>query len=387
MRLSSVAVAARRAVSRRRVEAGEALAVTLELRNDARFPSPLLLVEDAHDPRFLGRNGEDAERFAIRGLAPGQIVARSYSLVAGVRGRARIGPLAVRVRDPFGLVERTRRYAQVEEVIVYPHIEPVGAAVTRGAHLGAGSSRQRRPFANGDEFYTMREYVTGDDLRLVHWPSTAHRNTIMVRQMEQGFQQHLTVFLDARTGAHHGATLRTSTLEKAVSVAASLMRHFSDLGYGARLLRDTSTERHDQRQAGDALDLLAVLEPSGAVSIAPALQRLGRGEGLFVAVLGAPPGRQPLGQHPDLRSLLVAGRGYKDRVALICTGSPPDARAVRFAELLSANGWQAATIAPGEPLAARWREATRHDDLRRRVPVGGTPVAAATLPGGNGAGT
>lgn len=373
VRVASVAVSARRRVTRRRVEAGEGLEVTLELRNDARLPTPLLLVEDAHDERLAGRGGEDVERFAVRGLAPGQVTARNYALLAAVRGRARIGPLAVRVRDPYGLVERVRRYAAVEEVIVYPRIEPVGASFTRGAHLGAGTSAQRRPFASGDEFYTMREYVTGDDLRLVHWPSTAHRNTIMVRQMEQGFAQNLTVFLDARSAAHTGATLRTSTLEKAVSVAASMLRHFTDLGYGVRLLRDSSTERTHPRQAGDELDLLAVLEPSDVVTIAPALQRLGRGEGLLVAVLGTPPGHRPLGQHPDVRALLVAGRGYKDRVALVATTAAPDNRADRLVELLCANGWQAATVAPGQPLDARWREATRRDELRRRVPAGSRP--------------
>ncbi len=70
----------------------------------------------------------------------------------------------------------------------------------------------------GDEFYGLREYRIGDDLRRVHWASTARTDQLMIRQPENLLQGRLTIAVDLRSTVHDAATL-----EAALSAAASLV--------------------------------------------------------------------------------------------------------------------------------------------------------------------
>lgn len=362
VRLTTSSVSARRRVAQQRLTAGGRVEVALELRNDGRVPSPTLLVAEQLPAGFLadGHEVEHQARFVLGGLGPGRIATAEYTAVARTRGRYEVGPVQVRVRDPFGVAERVPRYTQTAAVIVYPRIEVIGEIRVKGAHLATGTS-DTRVLAGGDDFYTMREYVRGDDLRHVHWPSTAHRQTLMVRQMEQSWQAHATVFLDSRAAAHTPGP--TGSLERAVSAAASIVHHLADAGYVLRLLTDRSAGRGGPTARQEAMDQLAVLEPSASAGIGPALASTRGAEGLFVAVLGTPPGVQDPAVHPDLRALMTV-RGVRQRVALVVGDS--GARMTRTAALLDAAGWQATTLGSRAPLAPAW--AAVLEGARRRVP-------------------
>ena len=363
VRLSTARVAARRTLSASRLLCGGEGEVVVELRNDARLPAALLLAEDTC-PRSLSPGA----RFVVPGLAPGRTVALRYPVHGGARGRYTVGPLRVRVRDPFGVAQRVRRYRTTDEVVVYPRIEPLPGGATPGTHHGSGASETRRLFSAGDEFYTMREYVTGDDLRLVHWPSTARRQTLMVRQQEQPWQVEATVFCDTRSGAHRGFG-PDSPLEKAVGVAASLVWYLADAGYALRLATETDVRGVELAPWQAHLDRLAELEPSRLASISPAVRRLRAGaSGLLAAVVAPPPADDAPAGHPDVRALLFAGRTFSGRLALVVTRGA-DRRGEQTAALLRAGGWRAVTISPGQPLADRW-QLLLGARLRRRVPAG-----------------
>ncbi len=355
VRLTTSTVDARRQVLERRISAGGEVPVAVDLRNAARLPTPTLLVADARPPGLHARDHVDGTaRFVVPGIRPGRQVRLPYRLHAQVRGRYAIGPLTVRVRDPFGLAERVRRYTSTGEVIVYPRIEPLADGAIRGVHVGTATSDNRRVFSTGDEFYTMREYVQGDDLRLVHWPSTAHRQSLMVRQQEQSWQAHATLFLDARAAAHRGEG-PDSTLEKTVSITASLVWHLADRGYAQRLLTDAPGGRLLTESWDVLLDRLAVLPASPYPAIAPALQKTRGGEGLFVAVIGVPPGRTPPPSSPEVRALSQV-RGYTQKLCLVVADRPAEPRAEATAAVLGVAGYRAVTISPHEPLPARWAE-------------------------------
>ncbi|MBA2576434.1 MAG: DUF58 domain-containing protein [Euzebyaceae bacterium] len=349
--LSTSTISARRTVTTPRMPAGGTGEVVLELRNDARLPSSLLLVED--DCQY---GLADSSRFVVPGLGPGRTVTLRYTVTGAARGRYKVGPLRVHIRDPFGTTQRVRRYTSTADLLVYPRIEPLPERAVRGNHHGSGSSETRRLFSTGDEFYTMREYVQGDDLRQVHWPSTAHRQTLMVRQQEQPWQAQATIFCDSRRAAHAGSGA-DSSLEKAISVAASVAWHLADRGYQLRLVTDADHRSVGPERWETVLDRLAELQASKSAGVAPALQRVRGGEGLFVAVVAPPPGHEPVARHPDARTLLQCGRGYTGRVALVVVAAGGERRAKEFATLLAAAGWKAATIAPGQELADRWRAA------------------------------
>ena len=69
----------------------------------------------------------------------------------------------------------------------------------------------------GLDFFGLREYEVGDDLRRVHWRSTARTGELMLRQDEMPWEARSTILLDTRPSTHHG-----ESFERAVEIAASL---------------------------------------------------------------------------------------------------------------------------------------------------------------------
>lgn len=337
-----VAMSVQRDVATPRLPFGQRTEVSLRIRSEGRLPTPLLLVEE----RLPYRLGHPA-RFSLASLPAGRSVRVRYELTGSLRGRYEVGPLSLRVRDPFGLAERVIRDPRTEEVVVYPRLELLSTGVGRGAHRGSGTSESSRLFDQGDEFYTMREYVSGDDLRLVHWPSTAHRQKLMVRQQEQPWEAQATVLLDSRAITHPG-TGPTASIETAVSAAASVVWHLADHRYQLRLVTPDTGRTHGVEDWGRILDRLAPLAPSMQSELAPALLRLrGAGaEGLLVAVLGS---ELSAG---DIRALLLTGRSFSGRAALV-VGSPGQAgRPEQVRDLLAANGWRCAVVE--DSIASAW---------------------------------
>lgn len=352
--LGGGSAAMRRSVSPRRLTHGGDGGVTVELRNDGWLPAMPLLVSDTLPPALAA--GAGAPRFVVPTLRTGRTARLRYPVHGSARGRYRVGPLQVRMRDPFGATERVRRYSSTEEVVVHPRIEPLAQTLARGTHHGTGASDARRLLNAGDEFYTMREYVTGDDLRRVHWPSTAHRSKLMVRQDEMPWHAEATVFCDTRAGAHGGGG-PDSPLERAVSVAASLLCHLADHGYRVRLMTDDDAQPGGVDATITHLDRLAVVEPSGKDTLAPALGALRRSpaDGLLAAVVAPPPGDLPPGRHPDVRALLEAGRSFSGRVAVVVGSEAASGRSTELAVRLAAAGWRATSLGPDDTLAERWR--------------------------------
>ena len=350
VRASTANVSVRRHLAPSRILAGGHGEVTLELRNDARMPAALLLVSDDCPPAL-----SPAPRFVVPGLGAGRTTMIRYQVSGHARGRYTVGPMRLRVRDPFGLAQRIRRYRGTDEAVVYPYIEPLADPPAPGMQMGSGSSTTRRLFNTGDEFYTMREYVQGDDLRQVHWPSTAHRNKLMVRQQEQPWEAEATVFVDTRHLAHRNLG-PGSGFEKAVSLAASLVWHLADDGFTLRLMTDADTKMPQVQPWNTLLDRLAEIGPSRVPSLAGSLQRIrgGGGEGLFAAVVATPPGNDPVAGHADVRGLIQAGRSYHGRLALVIDDGRTQ-RATDTIAMLRTAGWRAVTIAPAQTLASRWR--------------------------------
>lgn len=355
VRVSTAKVSARRTVGATRLPAGATTPVTLELRNDSRLPSaPLLLEDGCHGASRVHVPASLPPRFVLAGLRPGRTAKVGYVITGEQRGRLRIGPLRLRIRDPFGLTERVRSFPGVDEVLVYPVVERLDEGRARGSHRGSEASDTRRLFNTGDEFYALREYVTGDDLRQVHWPSTAHRAKLMVRQQELPWQPEAVLFCDTRAGAHHGSG-PDSTLEKAISVVASLAVHLADHQYELRLATEADPRPPGREAATAILDRLAELEPSRLDGLGPALSRLRAAEagGLLAAVIAPPPGTARLAEHADVRALLSCGRRFGARLAVVvATGG---ARAAELSALLAAAGWKTVLVGPRDPFVRHWK--------------------------------
>ena len=356
-RVSSTRIAVRRGTGAVHARHRERVPITLQLRNDGRLPASLLLVEDRR-PSGITAGGDEATatRFVVRGLRPRQMADLRWDAIGTRRGRYTVGPVRIRLRDPFGIAERSRRYRGTDDLVVFPRIESLTARGGRGVRQGAERSALRRAFHRGDEFYTMRAYVVGDDLRHVHWPSTAHRGTLMVRQHELPWNARAVIHVDTRGHVHRGSGTR-GTFERAVSAAASVLLHIGDLGYDLHLIADDGTTVDGPDGADAALVRLAEVSPVPQRSPVTTLGRVERaGNGLLVSILRPPAGATDLTDDPEVRALLRAGRGYRARTALVLEHHDRQ-RCATLARLLQLAGWRAAVVATGEPLVDAWQRA------------------------------
>ena len=189
----------------------------------------------------------------VNPLDSGATARAAYRFPTERRGVVAIGPLEVEVADPFGLARLVIPASGVSELIVYPLVESVTAIpLTSGNDPLAGAEHPNALGRSGEDFYALRPYVVGDDLRRVHWPSTARNDDLMVRQDELPWQGRATVVLDVRASRHD-----LDTLERAVSAAASLVVA------GARrqdLLRLVTTAGADSGFAAGHSHIEAILE-------------------------------------------------------------------------------------------------------------------------------
>jgi uncharacterized protein (DUF58 family) len=205
-------LAVARQVTPPRVYAGSPSRVELSVRNDSHRATPVLRLFDA----VTGTRGAEV---LVGPLEPDDTTRAAYRLPTDKRGIVRIGPLEVVVSDPFGVASSSIVAAPVTELTVFPHIDDiVPVPHTSGYDPHAGAEHPSALGRTGEDFYALRPYVVGDDLRRVHWPSTARRDELMVRQDELPWQGRVTVLLDVRRSAHTPASL-----ELAVSAAASIV--------------------------------------------------------------------------------------------------------------------------------------------------------------------
>ncbi len=272
-----------RTLAPRRVPAGGRAQVTLQLQNISRLPTGTLLLEDQL-PYALGRR----PRLVLERLHARQRSSVTYTVQAEQRGRYQLGPLVVRLSDPFGLCELTRSLPALDRLTVFPRVIPLPTVRLPGGHTGAGESRARSVAVHGEDDIATREYRHGDDLRRVHWRSTARVGELMVRREEQPWESRATVILDCRAGAHRGDG-PTSSFEWAVSAAASMAVHLRTAGYRVRLVaHHVDVEANASTGDGLVLDELAVVRVrrDAALDALASQLRQRSGTGLVIGLFG-----------------------------------------------------------------------------------------------------
>src|SRR3546814_20212528 len=112
------------------------------------------------------------------------------------------------------------------EVTVYPRIDEIQPLPYTTGHDPLAGARQPNSLGRtGEDFYALRPYVVGDDLRRVHWPSSARHDELLIRQNELPWQGRTTVLLDVRKAAPNGDSLALAVSVAASVVAATARRH------------------------------------------------------------------------------------------------------------------------------------------------------------------
>ena len=216
--------------------------------------------------------------------------------------------------------------------------------------------------SSGTDDAATREYRHGDDLRKVHWRSTARAGELMVRREEQPFQSRATLLLDSRSAAHRGDG-PSSSFEWSVSAVASIGVALSRAGFALSLLRETGEALAPlglPLTEGLLLDTLATVSPTRAWSLEGSVEQLRRGGlgGVLIAVLGAV-------DLQDAEALARLRTGSAVCVAVLVDAdswAPTSARGRAASAqqheavdtLLTAAGWRVLPVSSGTSLASRW---------------------------------
>ena len=370
------------------ISAGQSAEVTLTLTNEGRVPGAVMLLEE-QVPYALGSR----RRFTLGAIGAGWRRQVTYRVHSQLRGRYDLGPMSVRLTDPLGLVELGRAFRATSPIIVTPRATPLPPIALGGAAAGTGDNRPRAFAVGSAEDVTVREYRRGDDLRRVHWRSSARVGDLMVRREEQPWQSRATVFIDNRAHAHRGQG-PSSSFEAAVSAAASVAVHLSQRGFMVRLVTATGEQEATAWHVRDAntnarplLESLAVLPLTprpliecnwlnevghsgvvfalfGSLTAADglALRRMPQAAGTALAiVLDVDSWQRPVNKPEP-----GASRGFGAKT-LGASGLGVSG--------LGALGWRATILAASDGLEARWLE------LGRAASAGAVPAQSSTPQG------
>lgn len=268
---------------RRRICAGETLHVDLHAENQRRgLGSWAVTVQDSLTRVAPGARPTPIETL-ISYVAAGRRATARYESQFSQRGRYRLGPLTASTRFPLGLVRSSITFADEDELLVLPRLGRLSQgwnSLLETSLPGSRSSVQRHGLIDGD-FYSMREWRSGDSRRWIHWRTTARLNELAVRQFEQQQRRDVALLIDL-WAPEQPSPRQSGNVELAVSFAATAV---SELGRrGGRRLRVIVCGEQTHRWSGAAnggfvqqtLDLLATVRPGAAQPLTPLLREITR---------------------------------------------------------------------------------------------------------------
>jgi len=203
------------------------------------------------------------------------------------RGGYTLGPTTITSGDPFGIFRTSKQFPALNELIVFPMLFQVREFLSPPGLLPGGRVIKRKSIDITPHAAGVREYVHGDPVKRIHWPTSMRRGQLMVKEFEQDPQAEVWLFLDTNRDAHTSkfvdreeapplddlfllkrqtVKLPPSTLEYSVSIAASLAHYF--IGQRRSVGLVTATERsykvipaeRSERQEAKILESLAFIQ-------------------------------------------------------------------------------------------------------------------------------
>ena len=281
-----------------RSQVGRYFEESLELTNRSRWPKLWVEVRDFSDlpGHRIGRvvsslGGRSASRWQVRTLCQ-------------QRGRYTLGPISLTSGDPLGIFRFTRRVlplaGSTSSLVVTPAIVPIPQFSPPVGYLSGGQIMNRRTPYITSSVSGVRDYVHGDSLNRIHWPSTARTGRLISKEFELDPLADVWVFLDMEAESQVASAwtpeateplswvfrradqlrLPPSTVEYGVTIAASLAHHFLRLDREVGFLsyartREVVQPDRGERQLARLLEILAVIQARGHIPLAQVLANEG----------------------------------------------------------------------------------------------------------------
>jgi len=291
------------------------------------------------------RAGKLAERTVELVRAGHRRFVGGYELRNVRRGRYAFDTVHLTIEDPFGLARARIEKGEPEALVVYPRLVELTSLFSEGGAHAQDGRRLLLQRPTGFELHSVREHVQGESLRAVHWPSTARRGRLMVKELEDAPRDEVVVLLDADAAATSG-----EAFEVAVRAAGSILRAHVRRGRRCALVVNSAT-RPTQTVASEsewqrALEVLAAIEADGRTPVHALLQSEGgvAARSLELVVVTSRVG-------PALADRLVqralSRRGAS--VVHVAVGDEPEPQLLR----LQTVAIPVAIVRPGDDLAAQ----------------------------------
>ena len=306
--LSRPRLRADRDVRPNRVVEGQPATAYLTVRNASRRRTPAMVA--------LERFGDGLVPVTVPSLPSSGTHERIYRLPTERRGVFQVGPLTVSRSDPFHLLRTGQSEGSTETLWVHPITHAVSPFPNGRTRDLEGPTSGEAP-QGGIAFHTLREYVVGDDLRLIHWRSAARTGRLMVRHNVDTFQPRSLVILETSEAVYGDS----DGFDQAVRVAASLAMSSIRNRFPIRLRTTgglTIASESGQR-AEHLLDQLAALETSPEDDLSTVTSQTSTERGGFsLVVLTGPASARELSVIGPLRArfqsitigrLGISGRG------------------------------------------------------------------------------
>jgi uncharacterized protein (DUF58 family) len=284
-------------------------------------------------------------------IAAGAHFSLQYAFVPPRRGIAELGPLVIRVVDPFGLARGDFPVGDRQRVTVAPEtVDLDQGAVDIASDSGSARLFQHRALAGEHDIMT-RDYRPGDALRRVHWKASAHHGDLMVREDEKRSHAEAVLVVDTRRGNWRDVSRTQSTdrpesdrFEWALSMIASLRDHLIRNGLRVSVVETAVSQLADASHTDDFVESLARIRLS--YQEGPALRLSSQGpnsSGSVFAVMDS--------ADNEIVDALIEQRGSFDVAVAFLLG--PASKSLD--EKLEGAGWRVHRIAPDESVLAAWR--------------------------------
>ena len=272
----------------RRSQVGQYFEESFEVRNQGRLPKLWLEVRDFSTVPFHGASRVVSH---LQGRSRHRWQVRTY---CQQRGFYRLGPMRLLSGDPLGLFSIDQTLTQTSDLIVYPATVALAAFQPPAADLAGGEALSRRAQYLTTNVSGIREYAPGDSFNRIHWLTTARTGRLMTKEFELDPSADIWLFLDLNNGAAHSLPwklspqeagvfglsgrkrsdaleLAPSTLEYAVTAAASIARYFLLRNRAVGLIWHGSQRYllqidRGERQMRKMLEALAIVSADGSIT-------------------------------------------------------------------------------------------------------------------------